>query len=1029
MTETAGSVTIQITANTTAFEAALARAKERATAFDAQISAQLNGAGVSEGLAKISAGVEQTNALLAKLTSTGTATSATMAKVAASTTATTAALEKAAVATKMVNAEMASIGGGGAGLVSGTIAAKDFAAALEATGGNLGKITPQMLGLAAAEDVVATSSKAAAVSMAELGVAETEAAGLGAGVTREFSVLGAEIARGNFSRIPGSLIVMNERLAATGASVLTLTNFTKAFGALGSVIFNPYVLGFLAVSTGIEVAARAFGGIKGEVEGATAALEAHKKTIDAVTAAYPEAQAAAKRYEDQIKSLPKSVAAADLSKTIVADVSAMNAVLDELEHKLAAPLAAGGRSNFAGVGLEAAREFATFAKELQDGTLNAVQFQDELGKARIDPKLSIAARALASELQEGANQAAELQKKLNEASSVKSVAVDGQKTLADLAAGFKDVGGKAGDANAIISKLFGTLNSGSSDRFGVTRSLGGSIQSTLSGFQQVDQAIQDARQNQLAGMVELDGQFRTTTKHVEDLKNAIATAGGKQNIDAFFGDQANIKGVNDEIARAVTTVNKLFDAMDHGNASVNAVFQGLEMVRATLIQDGLGADAVNKFVDSLIQAHRELNAGTGAAKQLNSAIQAIKDKTVNITVVTKQVGSGTQSSYQVPSQIGGGSSTVNVTRYGADTTGFGTSTAQNGQQFSYRTGMDPATGNKIAYIPPGFAEDDMPDMPGVEFRAKGGPVNANSPYWVGEHGPELVVPSSAGSVIPNAQSMALANPQSAFTGQVATSDANRMWTLQMNIEANTRKTAQLLDEIKTTSFTSSSGLSSGSSRGSISATGYDSNGLNAAGHTAEQVAAFNRVLASAQANYSAIGGMGLVGYGSNGLAATPQQIAYSIVYGGKSPVGFPSGGSSIGSAPTALHGGDPYNAMLNGISPSSPGYAQAYAQALAASNKAKGFATGGIDSSDTQKVEFFKSPNEKVIIARPDQFADVRPGTSSISTSAGGDTRPLQQTNHFHFAAGANVNKDSLAAMRRELAGAVRDGLRSVNGR
>ena len=35
------------------------------------------------------------------------------------------------------------------------------------------------------------------------------------------------------------------------------------------------------------------------------------------------------------------------------------------------------------------------------------------------------------------------------------------------------------------------------------------------------------------------------------------------------------------------------------------------------------------------------------------------------------------------------------------------------------------------------------------FRAEGGPVNAGSPYVVGEEGPELFVPRSSGSIVPN----------------------------------------------------------------------------------------------------------------------------------------------------------------------------------------------------------------------------------------------------------------------------------------
>ena len=35
------------------------------------------------------------------------------------------------------------------------------------------------------------------------------------------------------------------------------------------------------------------------------------------------------------------------------------------------------------------------------------------------------------------------------------------------------------------------------------------------------------------------------------------------------------------------------------------------------------------------------------------------------------------------------------------------------------------------------------------FMAKGGPVSANSPYIVGEKGPELFMPGSSGSIVPN----------------------------------------------------------------------------------------------------------------------------------------------------------------------------------------------------------------------------------------------------------------------------------------
>ncbi|BCG80092.1 hypothetical protein [Mesorhizobium sp. 113-3-3] len=1005
MTEIAGNVTVQISGNIAPFEAALAKAHQMAATFDAQISAKLNGAGVSEGLAKIAAGVEQTNALLAKLTTSGSSAGVALAKVAASTKTTTAALAEVAAATKLVNAEMASIGGsagGAAALTTGTIAAKDFAAALEATGGNLGKITPQMLGLAVANEEVAVSSKVAAVGMAELGVAETKAAGLGAGVTREFSVLGAEIARGNFSRIPGSLIVLNERLVSTGAGVLTLRNGLTALGGLASAVFNPFTLGFLAISIGSEVAIKALGGIKGSVLDVNTVLENNKKLIDDIAKAYPEAAVAAKQYEEQANQIPKSIAAADLANQIAESRKTLSAELDTLRIDLHA---LGGE--YALTGKAGSEAFEALSGRVHDGTISAQALYSELGRLELDPKLSAEAHAFARSLEDAAKKAADLERSIPVDTAIATIIKDdakAQHTLFEISSGFKDVGASASSADATIAKLFGTMNSGGSGGFGVTRSLAGQFGSQLSGqlqttlgmFEQVDAAVQNARQNQLAGMVQLEAQFRSTTERVDVLKQAIETSAGADNIKAFFGDVAGIKDANAEIANATTTVNKLFAAMASGNTSVNAVYQGLDMVRQTLTKDGFPVDKVNAFVDSLVRTNQELVADTGAAHQLNAAIQAIKDKTVNITVVTQQVGSGTKSIYDVGTTGG-----IGVTRYGADSnmtqkayslpsyyggseaSGYGSSYGVSGgssnvnvARFSSTTPVSQTPIFNTSTNSWGYAQPTTYQDPArlayvnslYPARAAGGRISANMPYWVGEHGPELVMPTSAGTVIPNAQSMALANSQSAFTGQVATADTNRMWTLQMNIEANTRKTSQILDEIKT-STAGSSGLSSGSSSGGSS---------SASSSQADQLRAqYMQVLATWKSNFNAAGivGGGQVGYNSNGLGATPEQIAHRVVYG------FDTGGIMSG---------------------------------------------GG--GGDTQKVEFFKNPNEKVIIARPDQFADVRPGSTGTGSAGNGGT--ITQTFHVRIdAPNGNVSKDSLAAVRSQFAAIGRDMARAVNGR
>ncbi|ESY49021.1 MULTISPECIES: phage tail length tape measure family protein [unclassified Mesorhizobium] len=66
-----------------------------------------------------------------------------------------------------------------------------------------------------------------------------------------------------------------------------------------------------------------------------------------------------------------------------------------------------------------------------------------------------------------------------------------------------------------------------------------------------------------------------------------------------------------------------------------------------------------------------------------------------------------------------------------------------------------------------------------------------------------------------------------------------------------------------------------------------------------------------------------------------------------------------------------------------------------------GFDTGGmIHPGDTQKVEFFKNPNERVIIARPDQFEDRRDTRSADAATGRAGGRVLNAEFHYHAAPG-----------------------------
>lgn len=83
---------------------------------------------------------------------------------------------------------------------------------------------------------------------------------------------------------------------------------------------------------------------------------------------------------------------------------------------------------------------------------------------------------------------------------------------------------------------------------------------------------------------------------------------------------------------------------------------------------------------------------------------------------------------------------------------------------------------------------------GLTPRANGGPVSSNEPYLVGEKGPELFVPKSAGSIIPNNK---LPTAQATGTGMVNAPVTNNYITNNINA-LDSRSVAQVFAENRKT---------------------------------------------------------------------------------------------------------------------------------------------------------------------------------------------------------------------------------------
>ncbi|RUU29769.1 hypothetical protein [Mesorhizobium sp. M6A.T.Ce.TU.016.01.1.1] len=533
-----------------------------------------------------------------------------------------------------------------------------------------------------------------------------------------------------------------------------------------------------------------------------------------------------------------------------------------------------------------------------------------------------------------------------------------------------------GGANGLGSAIGGVGKAAS----GVSVQIGGVGQEVIN----VTRAFEDAKRAQLIGLEQSSQQLQTMKNQAEDIQKTLDVA-SQASVTDVFGDafSGDADAASDAIDRTVTSIDRLFSALDTGNVSIGSLHESLDLIRESMKQLGGDPRAIDAFINKIINGELKVRDLRSGVDNLSASIKNIPNKTVTITVVTKQVGSGTQSLYDVPNQSGG-TSTVGVTRYG------GVAGEQSGP--SITSNSVPRTGG---YGSMGGSGNPGSTTVNVTRFATGGMIHPGDTQRVSFFkSPEETV----GIFTPNqvdALQGGLADPQSAFTGRDATREQDRLWTVLMNIEANTRKTFEGIDKLASSGYGSSSGSSYDGSSSSSSVSEDDA-----------LSARYRRVLASVKANFHAAGivGSGITGYGLQGLNASPETIARNIVYGGQSPLG--SAGATSYERSSAIN--------------------QNYAMRSVFRGQNVGFDSGGmIAPGDTQKVEFFKNPNERVIVARPDQFEDRRSGSSN---SSGGD-RPIQFSQVNRWEGSAPPSRESLAEIRRATALGIQDALRSIRGR
>lgn len=1032
--DAAGSVSIEIKGNLAAFEAALAKARQMANAFDAEVSKKLSGSSTADAaISKIAAEVEKTNAMLAKLTGTATPAAAAVSKLSAESAKASAAITGVGTSSATASASvgrLASEANTVAASIEKAVAAnQQFAASnLRMADGTAARAEDIAAYGSALDDIRGKYNPLFRVTREYLTLKEELRIATKLGAISETEA-GEALSRGRQSTLAAIAVLkghtgaLNDHSNAAGlstAQTMALTHAARsfaeqialgvsplqalasqmnhlsfvasgpggprqAFAAIGSAVSGAAskIGEFVAGSTILRsLGVAAIGASLGFTAIRDAASEAEHRSVGfgetftaifqtignylrgtAIAGAFNAIYASAKYAFDKLRS-----AATDLAEWTINAFRAVGSDMAFIWNNLPTIVeaAAVGAANALVSKMEGAiNEVADAVNSLNDafgGILPTIEHTD-LGRFANPAAFDLAAKnaehlkdvvgILNSTPLRDFGKAVVDQIQTNHA-------LEGLGELSKI-----NFGAATSSANGLSSAVGGIGKAAN----GVTVEFGGMSQQIIN----VSRLFQDAKLSQLGDLQQTVTNLHSAQAEIKKIQD-ILNAAPKASVSQVFGDGffPGAKGEAEKaIERTTTAVEKLFDAYDQGRLSTKSLYESEELLRQTLLQMGGDPVAVNAFFDSIVSGEIKVRQLRSNVRGLSDDIRSIPNRSVTITVRTVQIGSGTKSLYDVPNSSGG-TSGVGVTRYGGvPGQQSGPSVTANDVQSSY-SGAEGA-GYGSSYGGGGTSTVNVTRFGGT--RATGGPMDALTPYLVGEHGPELVIPAGAATVIPNAQTTPLASAQSGFTGREATREQDRYWTVMMNIEANTRKTAQLLDEIKASAASASSSLGGSSYGGGGSSSGGGST------DTSERDAYFNSVLTNAQANASAAGiiGRGIIGYGLDGLAATPLQIAFK------------------------------------------------------ATEARYGFATGGImgpsvASGDTEKVEFFKNPNERVIIARPDQFQDARsqPKTPSDAGSAG---RPIAFSQVNHWNGNAPPSKDSLAAVRRATALGFMDAQRSARGR
>ena len=240
--------------------------------------------------------------------------------------------------------------------------------------------------------------------------------------------------------------------------------------------------------------------------------------------------------------------------------------------------------------------------------------------------------------------------------------------------------------------------------------------------------------------------FQKYNDDIDVFNRKIADA--KQNLERLTPAEIN-DGRADPFLKQLDTVEVLKSNYERLQPAINAA--ALEQQR---FNDALAA--VTPGVNALVGGLQEVVAGTKTAEEaFADFLNTIADQLIQTaaTLIAQYIAIGLAKAF---AGLG--------TPVGGQTSLPGTDIGSGGGEFTN------IAGNVFGTLGPNF---------GIRQRADGGPVSSNTPYIVGERGPELMVPSTSGMVLSNSETRQQLTEQGSA---MRSTEATRQ---QLNTQRNT----------------------------------------------------------------------------------------------------------------------------------------------------------------------------------------------------------------------------------------------------